>query len=344
MRKLLVLLPLLGALAATGACAAPLANGATMPGFSPPVSGAVKPYKVEGSFTNRLDAVFGDSRPGATVHDKAELDRIAYYRYIYGDATTTGNGTDGLYGNYRSHHRDYPGGDPRSLHVFSADALTLKAHCGLDTGIRSDCATIESGIMRFALPIRPGSYLEIRCKMPTGMYAWPAFWLNPGVEYPARPGEKQLFSALHWPPEIDIFDEFGFNNTPPGHYLVNGAPTGNNDAAYGNPHDVYRDPNWGDKWYFQTSEDLTAAYHIYGLDWGGDNLLKFYLDGRLIRTLYYEWNSVENTPAHLIASLQIGANFNNLSRISDQGGKPNGWDWPIDYIRVWDKMDGPVQH
>lgn len=32
---------------------------------------------------------------------------------------------------------------------------------------------------------------------------WPAFWLNPGVEYP-----DGHFSALPWPPEIDIFEFF----------------------------------------------------------------------------------------------------------------------------------------
>lgn len=319
---------------------ADLATGATVAGAVPPTNDRVKPFGATGVFVNRLDATFGARRRDATVRDKRGLDRIAYYRFIYGDATTTGNGTDGLYGNYRSRHRDYTGGDPRSLHVFTADGLTLKAHCGLETADRSDCSdgNIESGILRFALPIRPGSYIEIRCKMPAAMYAWPAFWLNPGEQAPSAPGGKPRRSVLNWPPEIDIFDQFGFNGVEPGHYLITGTPTNKNDAAYGNPRDLYRDPAWGDKWYYQTAQDLTRDYNVYALDWGKDNVLKFILNGKVFRERYYEWNSKGDVAAHLIASLQIGPKFNDLSKIADQGGKPNGWDWPLDYIRVWERV------
>jgi hypothetical protein len=316
-----------------------LPNGATVSGGGVPTSDSAKPFGMHGAFRNRLDATFGKARHDATVRDKRDLDRIAYYRYIYGDAATTGNGTDGLYDQYRSRHRDYPEGDPRSLHVFTADALVLKAHCGLETKVRTDCSdgNIESGILRFALPIRPGSYIEIRCKMPSAMYAWPAFWLTPGVEMPpATPGGKPSFTARPWPPEIDIFDQFGFNNTKPGHYLFSGTPTNGKDAAFGNPHDIYRAPDWGDKPYYQPAQDLTAGFHVYALDWG-DHTLKYLLDGKVYRETYFEWNSEGDVPAHLIASLQIGPKFNDLSGLSDQGGEPHGWDWAIDYIRVWTK-------
>ncbi len=310
----------------------------TVAGAAAPVGSDVKPSGVEGTFKNRLNAVFGTG-PGTTVHNKAELDRIAYDRYIYGDAKTTGNGTDGLYDNYRARHRDYPQGDPRSLHVFTPDALVLKAHCGLDTGVRTDCGdgNIESGIVRFAMPIRPGSFIEIRCKMPVAPYAWPAFWLNPGEEDPpATPGGKPEFIGLTWPPEIDIFDQFGFDNTKPGHYLISATPTNHNDAAYGNPHDLSRAPDYGDKWYYQPKQDLTAGFHTYGFEWGRDHVLKYLLDGQVYKTTYFEWNSKGDAPAHLIASLQVGAKFNDLSKITDQGGEPGGWDWPISYVRVWD--------
>ncbi len=315
--------------------AAPDDAGATRPGAAPPTSG-VRPFKAEGEFVNRLDATFGRTQPGATIRTKAELDRIAYYRFIYGDAATTGDGTDGLYGNYRSRHRDYAGDDPRSLHDLRGDALVLKAHCGLDGGSRGDCADghIESGIVRFALPIRPGSYIETRCRMPAAPGAWPAFWLNPGEQFPAPPGAGARRSTLTWPPEIDIFDQFGFKGVPPGRALVSAMPTGGNDAAYGHPHDTVRDPDWGDKWYYQPKEDLTAGFHVHALDWRTDNRLRFVLDGHMYREAYYEWNSKDGVPAHLIASLQIGPKFNDLSGIADGG---DGWDWPISYIRVWSR-------
>jgi beta-glucanase (GH16 family) len=172
--------------------------------------------------------------------------------------------------------------------------------------------------------------------MPVAPYAWPAFWLNPGVETPPdHPGGKPHISVLDWPPEIDIFDEFGFNGEKPGHYLISGTPTNHHDAAFGNPHDTYRAPDYGNKWYYQPKQDLTAGFHTYGFNWGRDNILSYLLDGRVYKRTYYEWHSKGNVPAHLIASLQIGAKFNDLSHITDQGGIPDGWDWPIDYIRVW---------
>lgn len=307
--------------------------GSTVPGGRPPTS-AVRPVQAEGEFTNRLDATFGRTRPGATVHSKAELDRIAYNRFIYGDSTTTGDGTDGLYKNYRSRHRDYRDGDPRSLHVVTDDALVLKAHCGLETGVRSDCGdgNIESGIVRFALPIRPGSYIETRCRMPTAPFAWPAFWLNPGQQFPGAPGAKARTGTLTWPPEIDIFDQFGFKGVPPGRTLVSG--TEGKGPAYGNPHDIFLDPDWGGQWYYQPKEDLTAGFHVFALDWRTDNTLRFVLDGHMYKQSYYEWNSKDGVPAHLIASLQIGPKFNDLSGITDGG---SGWDWPISYIRVWSR-------
>ena len=184
-------------------------SGSTVPGGVAPRTASVEPFGVQGTFVSQLDATIGSLRPGATVRRKVDLDRIAYYRFIYGDSTTTGNGTDGLYGNYRSRRRDYSGAEPRSLHVMTPDSLVLTAR-------RSDCGNgnVESGILRFALPICPG---------------------------------KANVSVLNWPPEIDIFDQFGFNNTPPGRYLITGTPTNGNDAAYGNPHGTFRHPEWGDK-------------------------------------------------------------------------------------------------
>ena len=320
-------------LVALRARAEPDDAGATEPGAHPP-TGDVQPFKAQGRFVNRLDATFGRTQPEATIRTKAELDRICRYRFIYGDAATTGDGTDGLYRNYRSRHRDYAGDDPRSLHDLSGSALVLKAHCGLDGGSRADCSDghIESGIIRFALPVRPGSYIETRCRMPAAAHAWPAFWLNPGEQFPAPRGAKARTGTLAWPPEIDIFDQFGFKGVPPGRALVSAMPTGGNDAAYGHPHDIFKDPDWGDKWYYQPKDDLTAGFHVYALDWRTDNTLRFVLDGHVYREAYYEWNSRDGAPAHLIASLQIAPKFNDLSGIVDGG---SGWDWPISYVRVW---------
>jgi beta-glucanase (GH16 family) len=48
-------------------------------------------------------------------------------------------------------------------------------------------------------------YVEMRAKLPYGIGAWPAFWLNAGVQY-----DNDKFSDWPWPPEIDIFEFFNW--------------------------------------------------------------------------------------------------------------------------------------
>ena len=64
-------------------------------------------------------------------------------------------------------------------------------------------------MLRGKLPVTEGMYIEMRAKLPTGIGAWPAFWLNPGVQYP-----DGKFSELPWPPEIDIFEFFNWQGRP----------------------------------------------------------------------------------------------------------------------------------
>lgn len=332
---------------------------------SPPPTG------IAGTFVPLINATFGKTVADATAQNRATLftDIGAYPWYIYGPANTNpsrpgpgnayeilgpmGNGTDGLYGNYRSRHAHFAPDSPQDVHVLTNDGLTLKAWCGIANGDPNDCndPNIVSGILRFIPEIRPGSAVEIRCKMPAGMYSWPAFWLNTGVQAGwlidgVTPGSVQV---ANWLAEIDIFDQVGFKFTLPGHYLIAGDPTPLGDAAYAMPGqsgpvdlpptfiDIFGLTHWtGDSngWYAHTTPDLTADFHTYGLDWRVDGTLGFYLDGILYRTRGYVWPA-SAPPAHLIASLQIGCKFNDLSGITPQGGIANGWDLEIEYIRAW---------
>ena len=79
-----------------------------------------RPYKQTGEFELVKDWTFGRERKDATVDTRAELDQEFFYRYIYENGKLDGLKT------YWSYHRDYPDGDPRSLHVFDDCTLTLK--------------------------------------------------------------------------------------------------------------------------------------------------------------------------------------------------------------------------
>ena len=364
--------------------AAPAASpvpAAPPPPAAPPVPAAAPapassqaapmPVGAAGAWKPILNATFGRKAADATVRSQADLfgkpQSIAYPWYIYGQANTcptrtgpggyamrgpVGDGADGLYGNYRSRHACFDEGSPQDVHVLGDDALTLRAWCGIANGDAKDCnpPNVVSGILRLIPPIRPGAFCEIRCKMPRGMYAWPAFWLNgPGVQAPwnadGTPG--QVTTTPGWDGEIDIFDQYGFNNTPPGRYLIAATPAPHGNAAYAMPGqtDIVDLPVPGagvnpdttvasfkpHGWYADAAFDLTADYHTYGFEWGTDGTLGFLLDGVLYRRRGYVWPA-DKLPAHLIASLQIGTNFNDLSGMSAQG---DGWDWDIRWIRAW---------
>jgi len=97
-----------------------------------------------------------------------------------------------------TYHRDYPEADARSLHVFGDDTLTLKAAF---RGRRLAVARHRIRHIARQTTHYARMYIEMRAKLPYGVGAWPAFWLNGGVQY-----DKGTFSELPWPPEIDIFE------------------------------------------------------------------------------------------------------------------------------------------
>jgi len=141
---------------------------------APLSAAAVQPFGQTGHWSLLKDWTFGRTRSDATIRNKTELDREFYYRYIYDGGTLDRLPT------YLSIHRDYPEGDPRSLHVFSDDHLTLKGRIPPGGGLRP--GGIESGMLRSKFALQPGMYLEMRALMPKGVGVWPAFWLNPGVQ------------------------------------------------------------------------------------------------------------------------------------------------------------------
>lgn len=98
-------------------------------------------------------------------------------------------------------------------------------------------------------------YFEMRCKMPIGAATWPSFWLT---------------GKTRWPPEIDIFENYGKQNgkqihkqTSTVHWGVQGEPS---------------------RAFISRKTKITAAkdtnYHVYACKWT-DKSIQFYTDGKL---------------------------------------------------------------
>jgi len=281
---------------------------------------APMPYKQTGAFEMRGNWTFGAHRADATVRNRSELDRSFRYRYI-----NEGGKLDGI-PTYWTYHRDYPDGDPRSLHVFGDDTLTLKGRIPAGGGLRP--RGIESGMLRAKLPIAPGMYMEMRAKLPYGVGAWPAFWLSPGVEY-----ENGTFSDLPWPPEIDIFEFFNWQGRTHTRVMTGNVQSSGKPEKFGNPHDLWTKFTKGE---YTPGFDFSADFHVFALDWRKDEPI-WLLDGVPIKQTHYEWHG---PPAHLLITNQIGMTLPGAN-LKDMQADESQWNYVIDYVRVWQRLDTP---
>ena len=276
---------------------------------------AARPYKQTGEFELVKNYTFGRHRKDATIDTRAELDQEFFYRYIYE------NGKLDKLPTYWSYHRDYPDGDPRSLHVFDDCTLTLKGRIPPGGGLKQ--RGIESGMLRGKVPVTDGMYIEMRAKMPRGVGAWPAFWLNPGVQYP-----DGKFSELPWPPEIDIFEFFNWQGRDQTRVLTGYVQTHKNPERYGPPKDIFTK--------FKKNEyipgfDFSEDFHVFSLDWVKDKPI-WLLDGEPIKQTYYVWS--KPVPAHILVTNQLGMVLKGVD-VSDMKADESQWNYVIDYIRVW---------
>lgn len=286
---------------------------------TPPVA----PYGQTGTYLLVKDWSFGAGRADATVKNRGDLDREFFYRYIH-----AGGKLDGL-PSYWSYHRDYPDGDPRSLHVFGDTTLTLKGRIPPKGGLWP--RGIETGILRAKLPITPGMYIEMRARLPYGIGAWPAFWLSPGVQY-----ADGTFSDLPWPPEIDIFEFFNWQGRSRTKVMTANVQTSGKPERYGTPHDLFS--KFDKKGEYAPGTDFSADFHVFALDWV-ENKPIWLVDGVPVKQTYYEW---PGPPAHLLITNQLGMTFPNANLTAMQPDE-NQWDYVIDYIRIWQHKAAPEQ-
>lgn len=153
---------------------------------------------------------------------------------------------------------------------------------------------------------------ECRCKMPNTYAAWPAFWLT---------------GAMSWPPEIDIFENYGQKTGKPIniqkinlHYGVIKDGTKTDMMPWGIKVSPYK--------YF------IHEFHEYALEWD-KNKMEIFVDG--IKVFQYtrkdildKWYNQENGKMHTIINNSIDKNFKkDIDDVDYQS------EFLIDYVRIY---------
>lgn len=295
----------------------PLTRRGFVGGVAAAAVSRVTPYGARGDFRLVADYTFGNASEDSTIHSMADLQKHFFFRYIYDQGRL-----DRLPYEW-ARHTVYPQDDPRSLHVFSSDALILKGRIPSGGGLFP--GGLEAGMLRAAIPLRPGQFIEASVKLPRGVGLLPAFWLAAGAEY-----NDHTYTALPWPPEIDIFEFLEFTQRPrptvmTGHIQVNGHP-----ERYGPPHDIsskFVDDN------YSPGVDFSAAYHTFALDWVVDRPI-WLVDGEQVKQTYYQWGPL---PAHVMIGNQIGLTMPGVD-VAGMNPDQSDWDFGIKYLRVWQRL------
>jgi len=141
-------------------------------------------------------------------------------------------------------------------------------------------------------------YFEMRARLPVGKGFWPAFWLLP--------------KALHWPPEIDIFEGAGTRANA----VHLGVLVGKGDTA--------------DKW-VEDVINVGDGFHVYGLEWTREQLTWF-LDGKPV---WHQANRI-NEDMYILANLALGSHDPKFIPDPDDS-TPLPGHFEIDYIRAYRK-------
>jgi hypothetical protein len=323
-------------------------------------------------YNNTANYVFGTSVAGATVRNRADLDKYFAYTDLHGHQTGVPayeNGLDGLYNNFRSVFRTYPDGNPESVHVFEADHLTLKAHCSGNN--HSDCGAgkIYQGYLRPPNVYRPGSYIEVCYRAATADWSWSVPWMAGGEQMLHNPNNSnedynqnnqpgsQTFDTQFYM-ETDMNDGFtrDGDGVQRGNYINAGVPFFDNSPSKPKvaPHPIYwansngyvahNFDNTNGFEELPSSVQLGSATHCIANNWrddGSDNI-DILLDGLVVASFHQEFlgdyhvradGSNQRTGMYLEVSDQTSGYFEpNSDNTTDQG---HGWDMDIVSIRSW---------
>jgi|GEM_PF-4072123 len=156
-------------------------------------------------------------------------------------------------------------------------------------------------------------YIEARVKTSWAPSVWPSFWMV------ARWG---------WPPELDIFENWGSSNAPMSsqNWHYRNAQGGEQGDAKG----VWLDTSHPDYW----NGGWGANYHTYAAHWQ-EGKIDFYIDGTLTHTSTKE---VTTLPMYIILSNGLGGAEHGTADFSQ--GPADFYNMKVDYVKVWNRPMG----
>jgi beta-glucanase (GH16 family) len=157
------------------------------------------------------------------------------------------------------------------------------------------------------------AYFEARVKTSWSPSSWPSFW---------------TVSRFGWPPELDIFENWGGANASMSaqNWHYRNAQGGEQGDAKGvwlpTSHPDYWGAGWG------------GDYHVYGAHWQ-EGKIDFYIDGVLTHTSTKE---VTSLPMYVILSNGLGGGEHGAPDFSE--GPADKYNMKTDYVRVWTRPLG----
>jgi hypothetical protein len=324
---------------------------------------------LEGGATNAFSLVMGAGQPGANMTTSQSIRDVFFMNYISGDQTKViGSPVDNGQGDnntFAAVARHYVVGDPNDVHVMKSDGMHLRAMCSNN---HTDCrpGKVYGAMVRLPFEWRPGSTLKVRYKSAAGDHSWNPIWTATGSQISPGPGgdpyagfgtsaalarSSSRFFEIDWNDNYSRFSQ----NVKTGYQIDFGTPDIYGIKWNTPPHGVYWAQGSGYVFHAnagpefeQLPVNMASGFHDLVGNWRGDgsNLLDLFIDGKLISTVYMEFNpetyvdpadgKTKTVAMNLMIGNQAIPGFSpGAAQAVDNDGMPDGWTMVVQEVSGW---------
>ncbi len=330
--------------------------------------------RVTATTTQAFSLLMGTMINGANVTTGQAIRDRFYMNYMVGNLNTaigcpidTGQGCGSS--PFYAVARHYAPETTNNLHVMRGEGMALRAICNEN---HTNCTqgNVYGGMVRVPYEFRPGMIIKVRYRSPTAPHAWAPIWLFSGSQTSPGPGgnpyqgygtQQSLVQLPQYGAafEVDMNDNYpvwNYNSAiTNGYQVIFNTP--NNYGVQWNqaPHVVYSaNANGYQFWQaaapaFETLPTPdTTGFHDLVLSWSNDgsNLLYEFMDGKLLTSMYMEYQNApwyqDSTGAwkQQAMSLMIGNQavpiwLVNGQTIRENDGIVDGWTIVVQEISAW---------